>query len=139
MESVKEFRISLTVKDFDKCLSFYRDVLGLKQEQDWTTEQGRCVLLLIKKATIEIIDENQANLIDSVEVGKRVSGQVRFAFNVSNLESTIALATEKGAMVVHSPIETPWRDVNARLIGPDQMHMTFYQSATETKPQMDAK
>jgi len=131
MEYAKEFRISLTVDGFDECLAFYRDVLGLKPEQDWTTEQGRCVLLSIEKATLEIIDENQASLIDTVEVGKRVSGQVRFAFRVSNVEAATALATRKGARVVHGPVETPWKDVNARLVGPDTMQMTFYQSPAE--------
>jgi catechol 2,3-dioxygenase-like lactoylglutathione lyase family enzyme len=132
VEGVREFRISLTAKDFDACLAFYRDALGLKQEQDWTTEQGRCVLLAIEKATIEIIDENQARLIDSVEVGKRVSGQIRFAFHVSDLASAMASAAAKGAVVAHAPVETPWKDVNARLVGPDQMQMTFYQSPPET-------
>ena len=131
MESAKEFRISLTVDDFEKTVAFYRDAVGLKLERDWSTAQGRCVLLSIEKATLEIMDDSQAILVDSVEVGKRVSGQIRFAFHFPNMEQAITLAEDKGAQSLHAPVETPWKDVNARLFGPDGMQMTFFCSATE--------
>ena len=127
MNQAKEFRVSLTVQDFEKAVEFYRKVLGLPLAQDWTTPQGRCMVFSVEKTTIEIIDDAQANLIDSVEVGKRVSGQVRFAFQFADVHSAVELAKAEGAQVIHTPTETPWKDVNARLLGPDKMQMTFFQ------------
>ena len=128
MESTKQFRVSLTVDDFEKAVAFYRDVLGLPIEADWSSPQGRCVVLAVEKATIEIIDQAQAAMIDAVEVGQRVSGKVRFAFEFADVKTSVAAAKESGAAVVHGPVETPWKDVNARLVGPDGMQMTFFQS-----------
>jgi predicted enzyme related to lactoylglutathione lyase len=133
MDSPKEFRISLTVDDFEKAIAFYSEVLGLPIENDWTTPQGRCIVLSVAKATIEIIDHAQANLIDAVEVGQRVAGQVRFAFQFSNVQSAVARARTAGAQVLHDPVVTPWKDINARLVGPDGMQMTLFQSPAETK------
>jgi catechol 2,3-dioxygenase-like lactoylglutathione lyase family enzyme len=36
MPEVTEFRVVLTVSDFDEAVSFYRDALGLEQLADWT-------------------------------------------------------------------------------------------------------
>jgi catechol 2,3-dioxygenase-like lactoylglutathione lyase family enzyme len=126
-----EFRVSLTVDDFEAAVAFYTNVLGFHLSQDWTTPQGRCVVLSVSKATIEIIDEAQARLIDDAEVGKRVSGQVRFAFQFSDVYSATELAKAGGASLIRPPTETPWKDVNARLLGPDKMQMTFFSTPKE--------
>jgi predicted enzyme related to lactoylglutathione lyase len=124
--------VSLTVDDFEKAISFYRDVLGFPITQDWTTRQGRCIVFSVPKATIEIIDEAQASLIDDVEVGERVSGQVRFAFKFPDVQSASESAIAEGARLIHPPTETPWKDVNARLLGPDKMQMTFFSNPHES-------
>jgi predicted enzyme related to lactoylglutathione lyase len=134
VQSTRQFRVSLTVGDFEKAVAFYQEVLGLPVENDWSSPQGRCVVLSVEKATIEIIDRAQAALIDSVEVGERISGQVRFAFEFSNLQSSVDMAKATGAQVIHGPVKTPWKDTNARLIGPDGMQMTFFQSPAERGP-----
>jgi lactoylglutathione lyase len=126
-----EFRVSLTVDNFETVVAFYGDVLGFPLSQDWTTPQGRCIVLSVPKATIEINDEAQARLIDDAEVGKRVSGHVRFAFQFPDLHSATASATSEGASLIHPPKETPWKDVNARLLGPDKMQMTFFSTWEE--------
>ena len=133
MTSALQFRVSLTVNDFEKAVSFYRDVLGLTLENDWSTPQGRCIVLSVDKATIELIDHNQATHIDDVEVGRRVSGQVRFAFQFPDVESAVGRAKANGAEILHDPVETPWKDVNARIVGPDAMQMTFFESPLSTK------
>jgi len=127
-----EFRVSLTVDDFEKAVAFYTNVLGFAQSQDWTTPKGRCVVLSVPKATIEIIDESQARLIDEAEVGERVSGPVRFAFQFPDVHSATESAEAEGARIVHPPTETPWKDVNARLLGPDKMQMTFFSTLKES-------
>lgn len=128
MESIGEFRIALTVDDFDKCLSFYRNVLGLSVIQEWPATEGRGVLLSLSKATLEIIDRAHATWVDKMEVGHRVSGPVRFAFQFSDLPSVIQAAGAAGAQLISGPTETPWKDLNARLIGPDGMQMTLFST-----------
>ena len=105
MDSIKEFRVSLTVDDFEKTVAFYQEVLGLPIKNDWTTPQGRCIVLSIEKATIEIIDHAQANLIDEVEIGQRIAGQVRFAFQFSDVRASVAKAHLGGAHVLHDPVK----------------------------------
>ena len=133
LNPAKEFRVSLTVQDFAKVVGFYQKVLGLPLTQDWTTAKGRCVVFSVEKTTLEVVDEAQADLIDTVEVGKRVSGQVRFAFQFTDVHSAVELAKAEGAQVIHGPTETPWKDVNARLLGPDKMQMTFFQPPTDSR------
>jgi len=61
-----EFRVALTVPDFDRALAFYRDALGLEQLADWSSEGGRVVLLDAGLATLELFDEAQAELVDEI-------------------------------------------------------------------------
>jgi methylmalonyl-CoA/ethylmalonyl-CoA epimerase len=76
---VRELRFALTVDDFDAALAFYRDALGLPQVADWSSRDGRVVVLEAGRATIELLDEPQAALVDDIEVGRRVAGRVRLA------------------------------------------------------------
>ena len=83
MTSIDELRIALTVDDFDRALAVYRDALGLEQLEDWTSENGRVVLLDAGRATLELFDHAQAAYVDDLEVGRRVSGTVRLALRVA--------------------------------------------------------
>jgi lactoylglutathione lyase len=48
------------VADFEEALRFYRDALGLEQLADWSSESGRVVVLEAGRATLELLDEPQA-------------------------------------------------------------------------------
>ena len=53
-----EFRVALTVTEFDQALRFYRDALGLEQTANWSSDDGgRVVLLEAGRATLELMDE----------------------------------------------------------------------------------
>ena len=43
MPDVTEFRIVLTVDDFDEVVAFYRDTLEFPQMADWRSGDGRVV------------------------------------------------------------------------------------------------
>jgi lactoylglutathione lyase len=126
MTDVKQLRLVLTVSDFDPALRFYRDALGLDVEAVWSSEDGHVVLLSAGRATLELVDEAHAAEIDRIEVGRRVAGPVRVAFEVEDSEALATRLTESGAALVGGPVTTPWNDRNVRLEAPDGTQLTLF-------------
>jgi uncharacterized glyoxalase superfamily protein PhnB len=79
------------------------------------------------KATLEIFDETQAQTIDQIEAGQRISGQIRFALQVPDLKAAMQRLLAHGAILVHPPVVTPWGDRNVRLRDPDGLQITLFQ------------
>ena len=131
MTDVQEFRITLTVDDFDAAVRLYRDTLGLPEVADWSSDQGRVLLLDAGRATLELFDERQAAMVDDLEVGRRVSGKVRFALQVPDADAAAASLTAAGATVVADAVDTPWGDRNARVAAPDGMQLTLFTLGDE--------
>ena len=92
----------------------------------WTDDAGRGVLLAAGKATLELVDDAQAAAIDRIEVGRRVAGPVRIAFEVADSAEAIRRLSAAGAEVVAEPVTTPWRHRNARVQSPDGMQLTLF-------------
>ena len=126
MAEVTELRVALTVQDFEGALAFYRDALGLTQIADWSTDDGRVVVLEAGRATLELFDEAQAEMVDLIEAGRRVSGTVRLALEVADSEATARRLVAAGAEAVAPPVTTPWGDRNARIRAPDGMQLTLF-------------
>lgn len=126
MGEVRELRITLTVADFDEALAFYRGALGLEQLADWSSDDGRVVVLEAGRATLELFDESQANTVDAIEAGRRVSGAVRLALQVADSGETARRLAAAGAEQVAPPVTTPWGDRNARVRAPDGMQITLF-------------
>jgi methylmalonyl-CoA/ethylmalonyl-CoA epimerase len=126
---VKELRIALTVENYGEALAFYRDALGMKLLEEWNTEGANGALLEAGRATLEIFDEGQAAMVDNIEVGRRVSGTVRFAVEVEDSPAVADELQRAGAQHVGGPVETPWRDVNVRIQAPDGMQLTLFTPA----------
>src|SRR5438128_9026383 len=124
---VHEVRVSLTVDDFDTALRFYRDVLGLPEEQAYA-DSGRVSILGAGRATIEIVDRQHAEEIDRIEVGRRVAGPVRLALQVDDSAGTAERLAEAGATIVGGPVVTPWNDRNVRLDPPEGVQLTLFTS-----------
>lgn len=126
MAEVAELRVALTVDDFDGAVAFYRDALGLAQVADWSSDDGRVILLQAGRATLEILDEAQAETVDRIEAGRRVSGTIRFAIEVEDSEVMAQRLINAGADEVSPPVNTPWGDRNARIRTPDGMQLTLF-------------
>lgn len=124
--SILEFRVALTVSDFDKMLAFYRDSLDLETLEQWDNEHGRGIILDAGRATLELIDDKLADSVDRIEAGKRVSGQVRLALQVPELTPTTDALIEQGGEKVHEAVVTPWGDHNQRIQAPDGMQITLF-------------
>jgi lactoylglutathione lyase len=129
--STHELRLVLTVDDFDHATAFFRDVLGLRQVAAWENDGGHAVLLDGGRATLEIFDQAQARAIDEIEVGRRVAGQVRVAFQTSDSESMANALARAGAEILGGPVITPWRDRNVRLLGPEGIQLTLFTPPDE--------
>ena len=123
---VHELRITLTVDDFDAAVRLYRDALGLPEVADWSSDCGRVLLLDAGRATLELFDEAQAAMVDELEVGRRVSGKVRFALQVPDADAAAAELVGAGASRVADAVDTPWGDRNARVAAPDGMQLTLF-------------
>jgi catechol 2,3-dioxygenase-like lactoylglutathione lyase family enzyme len=126
---VMELRVALTTDEFERLASFYLQGLGLEPAQEWPEDQGRALVLDMGKATLEVFDEKQAQTVDQIEVGRRVSGRVRFALRVPDLEAAMERMSSHGATLVHPPVVTPWGDQNVRFQDPDGMQITLYQAS----------
>ena len=129
--SVLQLRVAITTSDFERMLRFYADGLGVAPAAFWVNDGGRAAMLDLGHATLEIFDEAQARAIDAIEVGRRVSGQIRFALQVPDLEAATARLLANGARLVHAPVFTPWGDYNARFEDPDGLQLTLFQVGQE--------
>jgi methylmalonyl-CoA/ethylmalonyl-CoA epimerase len=124
---VLELRVAVTTADYERLVKFYCAGLGIEPAQIWNNGQGQALALDMGRATLEIFDEEQARTIDEIEAGRRISGPVRFALQVPDLQSAVERLLAHGATLVHPPVVTPWGDINARLQDPDGMQITLFQ------------
>ena len=125
--AVRELRLVVTAEDYDDALRFYRDSLGLAERESYSSQDGRVTILEAGRATLELADRNQAEFIDRVEVGRRVAGHIRVAFEVADSAAATDRLAAAGATVVAPPTETPWRSLNARLDAPAGLQLTLFQ------------
>jgi methylmalonyl-CoA/ethylmalonyl-CoA epimerase len=132
MGNVTELRVALTVENFDQALAFYRDALGLEQIADWSSATGRVVVLEAGRATLELFDNAQAEAVDEIEAGRRVSGTVRFAVQVEDSAEVAERLVAAGAERVAEPVVAPWGDRNARVKAPDGMQLTLFTPGEAT-------
>ena len=125
---VRELRLVVTVDDYDQALAFFRDQLGLEQQAAYAAPNGgRVTLLAAGRATVELADAAQADFIDEVEVGRRVAGRIRVAFEVPDTESATQRLADAGAEVIAEPRRTPWNSLNSRLSAPGPLQLTLFQ------------
>jgi len=128
-DAVREMRLVVTADDFDEAVRFYRDVLGLPERASYSSPDGRVVILEAGIATLEIADPAQAEFIDRVEVGRRVAGHIRVAFEVEDSTATTRRLEAAGATVLAEATRTPWQSDNARLEAPAGLQLTLFSEA----------
>lgn len=126
--AVFELRVALTSRDYERIVKFYCEGLGIEPAAIWNNDGGRAMMLEMGTATLELFDETQAVVIDRIEAGEHVSGQVRLALRVPDLQAAMQRLLAHGATLVHPPVNTPWGDTNVRLQDPDGMQITLFQA-----------
>jgi lactoylglutathione lyase len=128
---VTELRLVVTAPDYDEALRFYRDVLGLREQAAFSSPGGRVTILAAGRATLELADPPHAAYIDEVEVGSRVAGHIRVAFEVSDAAAATVSLAGAGATVLAAPTVTPWHSLNARLAAPAGLQLTLFSGLPE--------
>ena len=129
-QPVREMRLVVTATDYAEAVRFYRDVLGLPERASYSSPDGQVVILEAGRATLEIADPAQAEFIDRVEVGRRVAGHIRVAFEVADSAETAKRLAANGATLIADATLTPWQDLNARLDAPGGLQLTLFSQAT---------
>lgn len=140
---VSQLRLVLEAADLGAAVTFYRDVLGLRERESYDGPNGaRVVILEIPTATLELANPAQVAFIDDAEVGRpaahRFPATVRVAFEVPDAAATADRLAAGGADLVAAPVETPWRSLNARLEAPDGMQITVFQELGPADDGQDA-
>jgi lactoylglutathione lyase len=124
--TVSELRLVVTASDYDEALRFYRDVLGLPEIGAFSSPGGHVTILSAGRATLELADPAHAAYVDEVEVGRRVAGPIRVAFEVADVASTTQELAGAGATVLAPPTPTPWESLNSRLEAPGGLQLTLF-------------
>lgn len=127
-QRVRQLRLVVAADDYDEALTFFRDVLGMREELAVSGGEGAHVTILeAGRATLELANPAQKRMIDEVEVGRQVAPKLRVAFEVDDTSALTDELISAGATQVAPPTETPWRSLNARLDTPGGLHVTIFQ------------
>jgi lactoylglutathione lyase len=132
---VRQLRVVVTADDYHEALRFYRDVLGLPELGAFSGEHGDVTILDAGRATLELTDAAHAAYIDEVEVGRRLAGHIRIAFEIDDAEEATRLLSAAGATVVAEPTTTPWGSLNSRLDAPAGLQLTLFQEQARDGPE----
>ena len=125
-QTVHQLRVAVTAPDYDEALVFYRDVLGLRVLDAFSSEDGRVTIFDAGRATLELLDPTHAAFVDEVEVGRRVAGHIRLALEVDDSAAAAKALAAAGATVLAEPTRTPWNSLNARLEAPAGLQLTLF-------------
>jgi lactoylglutathione lyase len=124
---VRQLRLVVTTDDYDAAVRFYRDVLGMPEREAVQNPSGRVMILNAGAATLELAEPGTAEYIDEVEVGRRVAGHIRVAFEVDDVHGGTTALREAGGEVLAEPRQTPFKSTNARVEGPAGLQLTLFQ------------
>ena len=125
---VTQLRLVVHAEDYDEAVAFFRDALGLPVAEAYDGEGGAQVMILdAGRATLELSNTPQVELIDRVEVGRRVAPHFRLALEVDDCEAATEAALTGGAEIIAPPTLTPWNSRNARLRVPAGIQLTLFE------------
>ena len=136
--TVTEMRLVVTTDDYDEALGFYRDVLGLPELAVFKSPGGRVALLGAGRATLELTDTANAQYVDEVEVGRRIAGPIRVAFEVLDTDAMTRRVAIAGATVLAGPMPTPWGSLNTRLEAPAGLQLTLFSGEADLEPTLES-
>lgn len=136
--TVRQLRLVVVADDYEAALTFYRDVLGMPEQESYRADGGAVVTILdAGRATLELVNPAQVAYIDKVEVGHPASRAIRVALEVGDVRTLTRAAIGGGAELVAPPTRTPWDSLNARLEGPAGLQLTLFEELDEQQRPVD--
>jgi predicted enzyme related to lactoylglutathione lyase len=125
---VLQMRLVVEADDYDEAVRFFRDVVGMREEDAFNgPDDARVTILDAGRATLELANPAQKRMIDEVEVGRQVAPRLRVALEVADSRSITDALVAAGAELIAPPVETPWRSLNSRLAAPAGLQITLFQ------------
>jgi lactoylglutathione lyase len=112
------------VSDFEKTISFYRDVLGLKEVSRSTSERGSELVFFKAPESEELIEICKFDGSGPVQVGPDLT---HLAFEVENLEAFAKKAASLGYPLSDGPHTTSSGSVIAFLDAPEGYEVELIQ------------
>jgi catechol 2,3-dioxygenase-like lactoylglutathione lyase family enzyme len=129
---VRQLRLVVEADDLEAAVAFYRDVLGMPEQESYDGDDGaRVVILDAGRATLELSNPAQVRFIDRVETDGGRSDRLRVALEVDDAAAVTDDLVGAGGDLEASARETPWRSINARLRGPAGLQLTLFQELDE--------
>lgn len=94
--------IGIAVKDLEKALKFYEEVLGLKSEGTEVVEEQKVkvAFLPIGDTEVELLESTEPNGPIAKYIEKRGEGIQHMAYRVDNIEKAIEEMKEKGIRMI---------------------------------------
>ena len=133
MSGIRQLRLVVHATDYDEAVRFFRDVLGAPVAEEYAGDGGAHVTILdVGRATLELSNDAQIELIDRVEVGRRVAPHFRVALEVDDCETATRAAIGAGAEEIAPPTRTPWDSLNSRLAAPAGIQLTLFEELGTT-------
>ena len=127
MSGVRQLRLVVHAEDYDEALAFFRDVLEMPVAEAYAGDGGAEVSILgAGRAPLELSNTPQIEMIDEVEVGRRVAPKFRVALEVDDCAVASARAAGR-ATPVAPPTRTPWHSLNARFDAPGGIHLSLFE------------
>ena len=125
---VRQLRLVVHAEDYDGALRFFRDVLGMPEQEAYSGDGGAEVAILdAGRATLEIANSAQADMIDDVEVGSRVAGHFRVALEVDDCERA-SRDRRRGRGDACRPTHPDAVELaQRRFDAPGEVHLTLFQ------------
>jgi lactoylglutathione lyase len=128
VSGIRQLRLVVHATDYEEAVRFFRDVLGAPVAEEYAGDGGAHVTILdVGRATLELSNDAQIELIDQVEVGRRVAPHLRVALEVDDCEAATLAAVEAGADQIAPPTRTPWDSLNSRLSAPAGIQLTLFE------------
>lgn len=110
----KLFADCLLVNDFEKSLTFYRDVIGLQVN----STEGKFADFKLEGTSLAIFEKSTATSMFSKEhMGQ--GGGIVLAFQVENVQKTCDILKSKEVQIFEGPKTTPWGQTVAYFKDPD--------------------
>jgi len=125
----RSMSVSLTVKDLETSLEWYRDIVGFAVDQRYERE-GKLMSVALKAGAVRIL----INQDDGAKGMDRVKGE-GFSLHFTTAQDVDRIAAgikERGGTLASDPADMPWGPRAFRLVDPDGFKLAISSERPES-------